>query len=206
MKLPLKISWKLRFMNLPYKFGGILGLDFNGTILQEELGTDRNHCSAYMPANPAVKKVLKELCISQKDSILDVGCGKGKAMSYMLSFPFQRIDGLDISEKLIKVAERNFSILREKQRIALYICDARDFDGYDNYNYLFFYNPFPRTVMKVIKEHILESLRRFPRKMTIIYENPVDRDLFENGEFQWEQYVYDICPQPIVVYRYILHR
>ena len=205
MKQSSIVEWKLRFLNFPYKLGRFLGLDFNGTILQEDLGTDKNRCNAYTPANPAVKKVLKELPISKNDSILDVGCGKGKAISYMLSFPFQKADGLDISEKLIKVAEKNFSILRKRHRVNLHICDARNFNGFDNYNYIFFYNPFPRLVMEVVKEHILESLKRFPREMTVIYENPVDRDLFESGEFMWKEYVYDICQQPIVVYQYILH-
>lgn len=204
MKGTLISGWKLRLYNLPYKFGGVVGLDFNGTILQEDLGTDINQCNAYTPANPAVKKVLKKLHINENDSILDVGCGKGKAMSYMLYFPFKKVDGLDISEKLIKTAEKNFLILRKTHRINLFVCDARCFEGFDHYNYLFFYNPFPRSVMETVKEHLLESLKRFPRKMTVIYENPVDRDLFESGEFSWEQYEYDICPQSIIVYRYIL--
>lgn len=150
--------------------------------------------------------MLKKLSIDESDCILDVGCGKGKAISYMIRFPFQKIDGLDISEKLIKIAEKNFSILKQKRRVHLYVCDARHFERFDNYNYLFFYNPFPRETMEQVKKRILESLKRVPREMIIIYENPVDRDLFETGEFLWEEYLYDICPQPIVVYRYMLYK
>lgn len=201
------IWWKLRVWYVLYKLGGVMGLDFDGAILQEDLGTDINQCNAYTPASPAVKLLLEELSINANDCILDVGCGKGKAMSYMMGFPFKKIGGLDISEKLIGIAEKNFSILKQKHRVNLYICNASCFEDYDSYNYLFFYNPFPRAVMELVKERILESLERVPRELVIIYENSVDRDLFETGEFLWKEYMYDLLyPQPIVVYRYMLHK
>lgn len=195
-------KWKLRILNLPYRLGGYIGLDFNGTISTEILGTNERECNEYTPAKPAVKRVLKNLKIDCNDNILDIGCGKGKAMSYMVQFPFERVDGLDINEQLIKVARKNFKILKQNARVHFYKGNAKNFRGYDKYNYIFLYNPFPRHVMEDVKYYLLESLKRNPREMTIIYENPVDRDLFENGDFIWNEYVYDICPQPIVVYRY----
>lgn len=203
MGCPVITKWKLRVLNLPYKLGGAIGFDFNRTVLQKELGTDINQCVEYSPASPAVKKVLRQLTINENDCILDIGCGKGKAISYMMSFPFQKIDGIEISEKLVKIAEKNFSMLKQRHRIHLYVCDARHFEDFDSYNYLFFYNPFSRDTMGQVKRHILESLKRLPREMVIIYENPVDRDLFETGEFTWKEYVYDICASSIVVYKYI---
>lgn len=146
--------------------------DFSEWMSQEEAGFSEGKGNQYQPSTDALVKVLKRFPVSEKDAILDMGCGKGKAMYLMSRFPFGKISGYDLSEELVHIANQNF------QKLGLFRCravqaDAAAFGDYDAYNYFYIFNAFPQEVFERMMNRVLESLKRRPRNCYFIYLHPV---------------------------------
>ncbi|MBQ9048580.1 MAG: class I SAM-dependent methyltransferase [Solobacterium sp.] len=149
------------------------GSDFSYWMEQKEAGFSEEQGGRYQPS-PAFMTMdaMKHLSITPDDSIIDVGCGKGAAMYYMAKFPFGKVGGVDLSQKLTEIANDNF------RRLGLAKChadcaDATKYKGLDDFNYIYMFNPFPEQIMKGAMANLLESLERKPRKCTIVYAHPV---------------------------------
>ena len=146
--------------------------DFSSWMTQEEAGFAEGKGNQYQPSTDALIKVLKRFPISEKDAIIDLGCGKGKAMYLMERFPFRKIGGYDLSEELVQIANQNFQKLGISRCHAIQ-ADAMTYEDYDEYNYFYIFNAFPQEVFKVMISHVLESIRRQPRTCYFIYLHPV---------------------------------
>jgi len=161
----------------------IIGLDFQGGVTAESLGLDPQKSHDLMPSGDIfLTRVLTALTITSNDAILDIGCGKGDAMRAMQAFPFMKIDGVEIARDIAKIAHRNFSKLRAK-RTTVFNVDATLFEHYNNYNFFYFYNPFPKIVMEDVLAKICRANTRGDREIVVIYNNPVCRDLFDEIGF-----------------------
>lgn len=116
-------------------------------------------------------KMIKALSVSSEDRILDIGCGKGKMVFYFDKLGFGRSDGLEYSKALADCAERNMKIL--KRNCSIIHGDAISFEGYKDYNYFYLANPFGKETMRRVMQKIEDSYEANPRKITIIYYNPL---------------------------------
>lgn len=153
--------------------------DFSGWMSQEEAGFEERQGNEYQPSTDALVKVLKKFPISSEDSIIDIGCGKGKAMYLMSRLPFGKIRGFDLSRQLADIANQNFEKTGVRQCEA-FQADATVFDDYDEFNYFYVFNSFPLEVFEVMMGHVLESIKRKPRNCRFIYLNPVCHDYMVN--------------------------
>ena len=139
----------------------------------------------YQPSTDALGRILKRYPISQEDRILDIGCGKGKAMYLMSRYPFGAVRGYDLSEALTRTANDNFHRLGIEDRCQAVQADALEFQDYDEYNYFYLFNPFPEEVFRVMIGHLMDSLKRKPRSCTMIYLNPVCHEyIIQNTPFK----------------------
>ena len=174
------LRWGIQKFEIYYE--KILGLDFILVIHPRDLGLDENFVVRGTPSgNIYLTNILQDLNITDADSILDVGCSKGSAIRRMLAFPFQRVDGLEISEKLAVIAKENFIKLK-KENVSIYNVDARCFKHYGNYNFFYFYNPFPCFVMSDVIQEISKQVGN--AKITIIYNNPACHSVLVNNGFE----------------------
>ena len=153
--------------------------DFSEWMSQEEAGFSKGKGNQYQPSTDALVKVLKKFPISESDSILDMGCGKGKAMYLMSRFPFGKICGYDLSEELVHIANQNFQKLRLKRCHAVQ-ADAETYGAYDEFNYFYIFNAFPQEVFEIMMSRVLESLKRRPRDCYFIYLHPVCHEYMVN--------------------------
>ena len=152
-------------------------LDFMTFIEPEDVGLDPKYTYRSSPSgNKYLVNVLNDLNISAQDSILDIGCGKGSAMRKMLKFPFARIEGIEISEQIAAIATQNFKRLHAN-RCRIFICDASLFRDYDAYNMVYFYNPFPNSVMSNVIDSLIRSIQSLERELIIVYNNPTCHDI-----------------------------
>ena len=157
------IKWKLKQYRDKFQ-----GLDFLSVIEPEEVGLDPNLASHSSPSgNKFLENVLNDLNITSKDTIIDIGCGKGSAMRTMLKYDFGKVDGIELSEKIANIATNNFRKLNSNNA-KIFCSDAALFTGYDVYNMIYFYNPFPAVVMKGVVDKLTESVKRADRELTII--------------------------------------
>lgn len=167
---------------------GMHGLDFLTVIPVKELGLNESTTSKCSPSwSVLLENLFKELNITPDDRILDIGCGKGAVLRGMCKFPFNRVDGLELSDVLAKKAQSNFSRLNEG-RVNIFNINAIDFMGYRDYNMYYLYNPFPAKVMERVIANINTQISKESESL-IIYNNPICHSiLISNGFFKVAQY------------------
>lgn len=175
------------------------GIDVSSVSLRDlGLNPARAHNHAYS-GGPHLERVLRDLPIGPSDAALDLGCGKGGALLTLAGFPFRRLAGLDLSHEMLDIARQNLQ-RAGYPHVELFIADASAFDDYDDYTYIYMYNPFPRPVMRQAVDAMEDSLIRAPRTLTLIYKNPRFHDeIIRNGVFI-EQRRYEHSGHPFVVY------
>ena len=149
----------------------------------DELGLDAARARDYSNSGgPRLERILRTLDISAADCVIDVGCGKGGAMITLARY-FGRVDGLELSEQLIPIARENLGRAgADKMRV--FQGDAAEFRNFDEYSHIYLSNPFPGAVMRRVLGHVLESLKRRPRRLTVIYWIPVDDALMAEMGFR----------------------
>jgi len=158
----------------------LYGLDFLSVIPLEVLGLDSSVVVQGSPSgNKFLFKVLNDVFIDSDDSILDIGCAKGSALKYFAKFPFNKVHGLELSKTLVQICRKNFNILK-KNNVKVFHENATNFKHYNEYNFFYLYNPYPKEVMKkfvvCLKKQILN------KEIIIIYNNPVCHNvLITNG-------------------------
>ncbi|MGO9445394.1 MAG: class I SAM-dependent methyltransferase [Thiobacillaceae bacterium] len=160
---------------LPHKLAVMIekcrGLDFSTVVQPEAVGLDPGLSHWSSPSRTKyLAMVLNDFKVTSRDSIIDVGCGKGSAMRTMLRFPFAHIDGVELSDHLGSIAKRNFERLNAS-RTNVFVCNAALLSNYDLYNIVYFFNPFPCSVMSLVVDRLVESLNRKERELVLIYNN-----------------------------------
>ena len=160
------------------------GLDFDFVSIQD-LALDPSYANYHKNGGgPLLCDLLKQLQIKDADAILDLGSGKGGAMATLARYPFHAVHGVEISSELVGIARKNLSKLNLPQ-CAVYHADAVAFSELDDYTYFFMFNPFPELVLKHALANIEVSLRRKPRRIRLIYINPVhEQTILARGIFE----------------------
>src|SRR5258708_30940051 len=88
----------------------------------------------------------------QAYSFVDVGAGKGRALLLAAELPFRKVIGVELSEELASIAQKNITIWKSLAR--------------------------PRTKIRVLREDAVEF--RWPRTPLLVYlNNPFDCALVE---------------------------
>lgn len=131
-------------------------------------------CSRYRPTPIHVAMpALQALRIDHSAyTFMDIGCGKGRILLLASLFPFRRLVGVDLSEELCRIAEKNFALFpHEKKRCHDFstVCgDALAMDlPYENLVF-FLYEPFFSDVMSRFVLKVERSLRENPRQISVI--------------------------------------
>ena len=163
----------------------ITGVDFSAVIEPEQLGLDPNIYFRGSPSgNNYLSAVIASLPLTHSDSILDIGCAKGSALACMSDYPFARVEGVEISTKLAKICKRNFQRLKRPQ-VKVHNIDARQFLYFNEFQYFYFYNPFPVHILKIVMTKITQQ--NLPGvEQIIIYNNPpCELTIKEFGFIKW---------------------
>lgn len=163
-----------------HPFDRLRGLDFLGAVNTGTLGLDPRLVHRSSPSGGReLVRLLTSCEVSRDDTMLDIGCGKGNAIRTMQQLPFARVDGLELAPELVAVARANFGRLGSRHT-TIFQGDARTFDCYADYSYLYLYNPFPAEVMERVLAAVQVSLETKPRMLTVVYVN-VTCDVLSRG-------------------------
>lgn len=192
---------KIPGKNVVHRKCGIYNLDLT-TTYQHELGLPPE--TVFWSSNSggaSLAYVLRRLSITGNDRVLDVGCGKGGALITLADFPFGRVAGVELSETLVEIARKNLNKLCRND-IAIFCYNALEFTGYDDYNYIYMYNPFPVAVMTPFLKALVASLQRVPRTLRIIYKNPTCHDaIVGSGIFDFVKQIQEYNDHPYNIYQ-----
>ena len=154
----------------------------------EKLGIDISHATIYMPVSYALlEEIFKQLNPSKPlnpkplNHFLDIGCGKGRVLCVAAHQGFKKVTGIDFAKALCDTAKENLDLTKQKIPVLEYKIinnDAFYFEIPDDVDCIFFFNPFDEIIMSGVVNNILKSLQNNPRKINIIYVNPLHKDLF----------------------------
>ncbi len=160
------------------------GADF-GIVSTHDLALDPNRANYHKDGGgPLLRELLNQLQIKDTDAVLDLGSGKGGAMATLARYPFHAVHGVELSSELVDTARKNFEKLG-LLKCAVFQGDAATFTELDNYTYIFMYNPFPEVVLKEVLANFEDSLRRKPRKIQLVYSNPLhEQAVLAMGSFE----------------------
>jgi len=123
-------------------------------------------------------KIISNFNITSRDAIVDYGSGKGGILISLSKYPFSKITGVEIDPELVEIAKSNIRKLNITN-VEIKCCDAAEFKQLQEYNYFYFFDPFPCSVMQDVIDNIKKSILDQPRKVTIIYLNPSCHDIIE---------------------------
>lgn len=153
----------------------------------EKQGIDISHATIYMPVSYSLlEETFEQLNIKSLTHFLDIGCGKGRALCVAAHYGFKKATGIDFARKLCEAANENLAITRQRipeLRYKVINNDAFYFEIPGDVDCIFFFNPFDEIIMSGVVNNIFTSLQSNPRKITIIYVNPLHKNLFLKAGF-----------------------
>jgi Methyltransferase domain len=135
-----------------------------------------------------LRRALRHCEIGPNDVFADVGSGKGRIVWQAAHYPFARVIGIEISERLNRHARlninRDFDGL-SCHNVDLITADATQLEFPDDVTFAYMYSPFTGDVFRQATNRMIESLDRRPRCLTVIYVNPeMDEDVRATGRFE----------------------
>ena len=146
-----------------------------------------------MPASyDLLENFFSRINLKEYRHFVDIGCGKGRAICVAASFGAKKITGVELSKDLCVSAKENLSETKKKYpdlKYDVYNNDAFYFKIEKDVDCIFMFNPFDETIMSGVLENIETSLQKNPRKITVIYINPLQKHLFLESGFK-EKYHY----------------
>jgi SAM-dependent methyltransferase len=113
---------------------------------------------------------------------LDYGCGTGKIITLAAILNFKKTIGIDLDEEGLAIAKRNADRIKGAM-VELYKIDAANYTVPDDVNVIYFFNPFGKATMQQVILKIKESYQRLPRKITIVYQHPMEAELLITAGF-----------------------
>ena len=156
------------------------GISTGGRVDLEQLGLAHKDRLYYKPSRwLTLRRVLRKRDISEDDVFIDFGSGKGRVVLGAARYPFKRVIGVELSDALNSVARQNLERLRGRlacDDVHLVTSDALEYEIPDDVTIAYFYNPFTGATFASVLDRLLRSVDRNPRRLQIVYGNPVEHD------------------------------
>lgn len=152
------------------------------------------HASIYQGTNYFLIEAAFAYLKTQKanQQLVDFGSGKGRIMVVAAHYGFKNITGVDFSPSLCREAENNIEKIKPlfpTTNFKIICSDAANYSIENDTNVFFFFNPFDEVVMLQVVRKILTSLKKNPRKVYIVYVNPVHKEIFLSAGFEEEYFL-----------------
>jgi len=169
----------------------ISGIDTSDDVWHEQLQFSPDRGTEYTPTSwlalLRLKAILEDMDISEKDTFIDFGSGKGRVLFLAAHYAFRMVIGVDLSRALNQIARRNIDRNLNRlvcKTIQLITSDAEHFEIPDTTTVAYFYNPFLGQVFTKTVDGIRSSLERNSREFRLIYAYPVMHDYVVQSRFR----------------------
>lgn len=138
-----------------------------------------------------IDELIKSNYISKDDVLIDVGCGAGLFLLYLLDAGYTNLQGLEFDETLYKILCSNLEIYKRRskktlEKFKLYNANAIEFDYDDKITVFYLFNTFydKDTYLLWIKK-VEVSFKRNPRNIKIIILYPTVASMGAMRETGW---------------------
>lgn len=158
----------------------IRGVDFCTRVSNEYLNISTDIGNDYEMSSPRILcEAMRRIQDKGSSGFVDFGCGKGRVLVEATKYwDDHQILGIEINKEIANIAKNNMKVLGHPN-IKVINDNAINVKNLSTYSYFYFFNPFPAKVFSHVIENIVESYRKHPRKITLIYHNPVCADSIE---------------------------
>jgi SAM-dependent methyltransferase len=166
-----------------------LGIDTADEVRLERLGLAAPERVGYQPSGwLTLRRILRADEVSPADVFLDLGSGKGRVVLLAARYPFGRVTGVELSERLTSIARSNVAAYRPRLRcrnIELVSADVTTYPIPDDVSVVYMNNAFRGSIFDAAIRNLIDSVDRHPRTVRLIYSNARDHDrLMRTGRFE----------------------
>lgn len=168
------------------------GTDTSGYLGPEELVKGRANDAFNHGYSAIAPSVFREACRRWREtlpavsgriqaySFVDVGAGKGRALLLAAALPFRKIIGMEISEELARIAQRNVArwnrVARPQTNIRVLKEDAANFRWPRTPLLVYLYNPFACSLVAQMAERLAAVAASGSGLVDLLYVNPTCTD------------------------------
>jgi hypothetical protein len=142
----------------------------------EEIGVDASAGRWHHPSDwVSVRRAIAGLDPGPEDVFADFGSGRGRAVLVAAGFPFKRVIGVELSDRLTDVAQENVRRYRGPRAcgaVELVTANALAYEIPDDLTVAYLYAPFDGEVFDGWLANVLASLDRRPRTFRVVYNYP----------------------------------
>lgn len=156
-----------------------------GKVIQRGTGAKLEELTAYYGIAPSILHGLLDIWLTrtapqaeiEHTVFFDVGAGKGRAMMLASQYPFLRVEGVELSPKLAKLAAHNLTVFQEHPEseplapVMLHEADATKHPLPGCATLAFLFHPFELPVLKRFLAHVESSQARDPHPFDLMYVN-----------------------------------
>lgn len=190
-----------------------LGIRTSGLIPIETLMDEWEGNHDYAPTSiGAFRAFMESLEIRREDEevFVDYGSGLGRVLLLASEYPFKRIVGVEVVKALADKAAaniKNFKNRRQCRDIQIRVSSASDFEIPDDASVIYLNNPFHGQVLADVFSRLEKSLSEKPRRLRVIYNNPVHfmkisarypwLEIRRKFSFEQECYIFEAVPGKI---------
>ena len=111
---------------------------------------------------------------------VDVGAGKGRALLLAAELPFRKVIGVELSEELTRIAQKNVvrwsRVERPKAKIRVVQGDAAKFRWPRTPLLVYLYNPFACSLVAQMAENLAAGAASGSGLVDLLYVNPTCTD------------------------------
>jgi hypothetical protein len=175
-----------------HRFDRKFHTDTSGRIELSDLDIDSHNKTFGIYYEPTPVKTLRSVFSNLPNDLsdfvfVDFGSGKGRVLLAASDYNFKKIIGVEFARKLHLIAQNNIRIYRSKTQkcfdIESICMDAMNFCIPLAKSVFYFFNPFVNPVMLQVLDNIKKSYLDKPRKIFVIYYNPLLSHLVEHLTF-----------------------
>jgi SAM-dependent methyltransferase len=158
-----------------------LGVQTSGVLELDELGIAAEGRERYNPVGWLIlRRILPPSVVTNDDVFIDIGSGKGRAVLLAAMYPFRRVIGVELSPRLIDIAQDNLDRARDRLRckdVIFVNADAVQYQIPDDVTIVFLANPVRGENFAAVIKNVLDSYDRRRRNLRIIYYHPLEESI-----------------------------
>lgn len=167
----------LRYKLTEFYYERKFGIKTSGLITPDDFGANEEGCHAYLPLSYlALKSVFNTFSVKpNSDVFIDYGSGMGRVPLFAANYPFKKVIGVELSDKLNQVAIQNLKLVQDRlvcKNVEIYEGDAREYPVPNDATIIYFFMPFGADILSEVLNKIHQSVINSPRKLTILYVYP----------------------------------
>ena len=168
------------------------GTDTGGYLGPEELVKGRENDALNYGYSAIAPSVFHEACRRWREtlpavsgrieaySFVDVGAGKGRALLLAAEMPFRKVIGVELSEELARIGQKNVArwnrVVRPKTKIRVVHGDAAKFRWPRTPLLVYLYNPFACSLIAQMAENLAAAASSGSGLVDLLYVNPTCTD------------------------------